>query len=536
MKLSIFILIGVVFSTLAICPVLHGESINELFIDAYSSTLPQIKQDQAKQKIAVIRNRYVDVNLDYLVGEGLEQGVDAIILNLFKDVSLTAIKDRLERRSEDCYTWFGRIEGNGYSHAILTVENGGMAGSIMFEGTTYQIRDLGDGVHAIYEIDPSVFPEDAPPIIPQGEMKDIPYDIPQTLMVDDGSLIDVMVVYTQDAENYLSNITSEIQLVIDQTNQSYENSNINQRVRLVHSAQVTYTESGDSLTDLERLKDPSDGYIDDVHPMRDVYGADIVSLWVKNTGVGVCGRGYMMNESWRSSAFEEWAFNMIGIDDELRCAIHNFTHEMGHNMGANHDRYVCDEDDKGAYDYSHGYVSIPGDFRTIMAYWQECDDNGFYCELIPFWSNPNVTYEGIQTGIPVGESDSADNAKTLNNTAYIVANFRGSVVSITSSTTSSSSTSSSTSSTTSALPTTSTTTIPGLCSAELIYGEHSEQTELLRYFRDYILSKSPEGQEIIRLYYQWSPAIVKAMEEDEKYEGEIKEIIDGFLPLIGRSE
>jgi hypothetical protein len=82
----------------------------------------------------------------------------------------------------------------------------------------------------------------------------------------------------------------------------------------------------------------------------------------------------------------------------------------------------------------------------------------------------------------------------------------------------------------------STTTIPGLCSAELIYGEHSEQIELLRYIRDNVLTQTPEGQEIIRLYYQWSPAIVKAMEQDEEFKEEMKEMIDGVLGLIGGAE
>jgi len=31
---------------------------------------------------------------------------------------------------------------------------------------------------------------------------------------------------------------------------------------------------------------------------------------------------------------------------------------------------------------------------------------------------------------------------------------------------------------------------------------------------------------------QWSPAIVKAMEEDEEFKEEVKEIIDGALMLI----
>ena len=78
-----------------------------------------------------------------------------------------------------------------------------------------------------------------------------------------------------------------------------------------------------------------------------------------------------------------------------------------------------------------------------------------------------------------------------------------------------------------------TTTIEGEpCPIEEIYGKYAEETELLRYVRDNVLSQTPEGQEIIRLYYQWSPAIVKAMEEDEEFKEDVKEMIDGILPLI----
>ncbi|MCK4825688.1 hypothetical protein KA005_58615, partial [bacterium] len=48
----------------------------------------------------------------------------------------------------------------------------------------------------------------------------------------------------------------------------------------------------------------------------------------------------------------------------------------------------------------------------------------------------------------------------------------------------------------------------GICATEAIYGEYSPETEILRGYRDNILSKTSEGQEIIRLYYEWSPVIV----------------------------
>jgi len=46
------------------------------------------------------------------------------------------------------------------------------------------------------------------------------------------------------------------------------------------------------------------------------------------------------------------------------------------------------------------------------------------------------------------------------------------------------------------------------------------------------LSQTPEGQEIIRLYYEVSPVLVKAMEEDEGFKQEVKQMIDGFLLFI----
>ena len=79
---------------------------------------------------------------------------------------------------------------------------------------------------------------------------------------------------------------------------------------------------------------------------------------------------------------------------------------------------------------------------------------------------------------------------------------------------------------------TTTTTGGGRCPSESIYGEHSEEAELLRYFRNNVLSKTQEGTQLIKLYYQWSPFIVKAMKEDEVFKTQIKEMIDEILPMI----
>ena len=65
-----------------------------------------------------------------------------------------------------------------------------------------------------------------------------------------------------------------------------------------------------------------------------------------------------------------------------------------------------------------------------------------------------------------------------------------------------------------------------------IYGEHSEETELLRYFRDNVLTPSPAGKERIMLYYQWSHAIVQAMNGDKEFKNEVEDMIDEVLMMM----
>ena len=72
------------------------------------------------------------------------------------------------------------------------------------------------------------------------------------------------------------------------------------------------------------------------------------------------------------------------------------------------------------------------------------------------------------------------------------------------------------------------------CCIEEIYGEHSETTEYLRDVRDNLLSKSQEGRELIKLYYQWSPAIVRGIQADEDFKEGIKEMVDEILPLLSQ--
>ncbi len=75
-----------------------------------------------------------------------------------------------------------------------------------------------------------------------------------------------------------------------------------------------------------------------------------------------------------------------------------------------------------------------------------------------------------------------------------------------------------------------------ICATEKIYGKNSVEVKVLRYFRDNILSTTSEGKNLIKLYYQWSPVVVKTIEEDEEFKMAVKEIIDDVLHLTKRGK
>jgi hypothetical protein len=70
------------------------------------------------------------------------------------------------------------------------------------------------------------------------------------------------------------------------------------------------------------------------------------------------------------------------------------------------------------------------------------------------------------------------------------------------------------------------------CPLSLIYGDDSVQAQVLRNFRDTVLRRTPEGRELIRLYYEWGPALSRAMMADENCKEEAKQLADAMLMML----
>jgi hypothetical protein len=224
-------------------------------------------------------------------------------------------------------------------------------------------------------------------------------------------VIDVLVLYTgaaRDAAGDSNAIETTIRNAVDVANAAYEYSKVDQRLNLVAAWHYEYEEVGlDMVSQLVDLRLSAD-----VATLRDAHGADLVAL-VTELGPGNCGAAYVMREV--STNFAPWAFSVTRRD----CLVGSmsFAHELGHNMGLEHDPDSADvAPDAISYPHSHGHY-LDGSFRTVMSPAGHCTGG---CTEQPLFSNPNVLYNDVPTGI-VNERD---NALTLDLTAPTVSTFR----------------------------------------------------------------------------------------------------------------
>ena len=86
-------------------------------------------------------------------------------------------------------------------------------------------------------------------------------------------IIDVVVAYTKKAARNYADVEHElVDLAIEETNRSFRVSNLGHiRLRLVHAYQTDYAEEGSQFDHVWRFADRGDGYMDEVHGLRDFH-------------------------------------------------------------------------------------------------------------------------------------------------------------------------------------------------------------------------------------------------------------------------
>lgn len=151
-----------------------------------------------------------------------------------------------------------------------------------------------------------------------------------------------------------------------------------------------------------------------VRDSRERAGADLVAVLTdRSSSSGGCGIAHLMSRDRLGPQMAEMAISVTNVD----CDGHNhsiFVHEIGHNLGGNHEpgQGFSPPPDRAAFPYAYGYTDGQTGFSSVMAY-------GSHSRLV--FSNPTVLVNG---GRPAGIEGERDNARALQQTVPIAAAFR----------------------------------------------------------------------------------------------------------------
>ena len=329
-------------------------------------------------------------------------GAGRLLLNVRDGVRLDVVVERTAPTRWG-YSLSGRVAGRNGGFVTLVVHEEAVAGSIWTPNSAYELSYLGGGVHALRDVTNTRLAVCGGGL-PAAASSATGAPTAQS-GADDGSVVDILVVWTPAAEEVYgggkTQVLSRIEMLIAYANDAFERSGAFVSLNLVGAERVDYMETTSGV-DLGRLAVLDDGHMDDVHERRDSLGADLVYLLVSG------GRGIAQ----LSGPFS------VGTERVV-----TFAHEVGHNFGIEHERY---EFNLWNTRYQHGFTTGACEV-TIMSYGTEC----YRRRLIPFYASPwrYSPRDGSALGVTRfsnvrGVRGPADAVLTLNRNRHPVANFR----------------------------------------------------------------------------------------------------------------
>ena len=364
-----------------------------------------------------LNTQSIAVDRDVLRALALNRMDKVIIPVLEDDVIFQKISQKIRKKTA---TWIGK-DVTGKTRVLMTLGDDHFFAKVVSDSKTILFKPAGVDNQAVsYLVDKSLevalIDDDVTPSLEQQD------HFPAALSADDGTRIDVMVLYTDGMASAHpgSQIDTRIQYLIDQANYALSNSNINTQFNLVHSEKVNYPD--DSLNGInEALDDLTEntGVFGNVEDLRTEYGADQVTLLRRFVDEG-CGLAWLLNYDHAGRAYAVVHDGSKTDGSGYFCSDLTYVHEIGHNLGCAHDRAHASI--SGRYPYSYGYPDPAKKFRTIMSY--DCPGG---CLRIEYFSNPNITYNGDPIGIAYPNPNSADNARTINQTRVGMAGYRAEV-------------------------------------------------------------------------------------------------------------
>jgi hypothetical protein len=255
----------------------------------------------------------------------------------------------------------------------------------------------------------------------------------------DSVTIDLLMVYTPKAEMWADttkgtsvpgSFSAAVAQAMNLSQQAMDISNLAIKLRMVHLHKTNYDEDSGatSTVHLQRLTArPGDtgwpegtlGFMDEVHTLRDQYGADLVALlaFVSDTG----------GLAWRLGSYGGRPQNGFSLNRIQQTHFtYTLVHEIGHNMGNMHGRRPTQTSQAanrfgGLHSYSVGYqwtANSGAGFVTVMHY----GSAGF--SRTPYFSSTSELVDGVAIGSSLPDSLGADNARSMREIRRTIARYR----------------------------------------------------------------------------------------------------------------
>jgi len=328
------------------------------------------------------------------------------------------------------FAWVGQAKG--VTDAFVMRIGPAVEAVVQYNNRTYRLRTIKDKQGVLEIFDQRRFrepPNDA--VVEEAPTRKPGDTSPDSSCQDPVDRIDAMVLYTpaaRDAAGGVPAVENEIAFAVGRANLAYANSNVAHRLNLIYAGAASYTEASggvDSNALLGDLSGTSDGTLDTIHALRDSARADLVSLIYETDDSTWCGWG-QMQETANANTTDHRAFSVV----QRSCAggYLSFAHELGHNLGADHDRANA----SNTLDYNVGHIQpVPSTtgvapWRTVMAYPNPCGGSaaGGSCDRVPWFSNPAVSRSGDATGVALTATDPEHNVNVFTNNDAEVARYR----------------------------------------------------------------------------------------------------------------